>query len=113
MLRRARSARLEGLETTLARLVQPERRQAPPRLALGEAECAYVGQRVVRRGAEVDRRLAAAGGRGPAGAQELLAGRDQVVRPGAHPFGVDDQHPAVGRHQVEEQLHLVHQGRSQ
>ena len=61
--------------------VEAERRQAPPRLALGEAERAYVGQRVVRRGAEVDRRLAAAGRRRPRRLQELLAG----ARPGRAP----------------------------
>ena len=47
------------------------------------------------------------------GAEELLAGRDQVVRAGAGPLGVEHQHVGVGRQQVDEQLHLVDERRGQ
>ena len=57
----------------------------PPGQAAAEHVLAHVGQRAQARRAEVDRRLPA-GGRGrPARPEELLAGRDQVVRPGARP----------------------------
>ena len=69
----------------------------------------HVGDLAVGRSAEVDRGGAATGGRGPRGAQELLARRDQVVRAGAGALGVEDQHGGVGGHQVDEQLHRVDQ----
>ena len=72
---------------------------------------ADLAEGLVRRGAEVDGRLAAAGRRGPAGAEELLAGGDQVVGAGAGPLGVEHQDVGVLGHQVDQQLHLVDQGR--
>ena len=86
-----------------------ERRQAPPGQPAIERLRPYVGQRHVRRGAQVDRRLAAPGGRRPGRLQELLAGRDQVVRPGANPLGVADDDVGAFRHQVDQQLHVVDQ----
>ena len=90
-------------------VVDPERAQRPPRQVAGEGVHADVGEGPVRRGAEVDGSGAAAGGRGPAGAEELLARRHQVVRPGPGALGVEHQHVGVGGHQVDEQLHLVDQ----
>ncbi len=90
-----------------------ERRQGPPGQTAGEARCADVGQRPVGRGAQVDRRLTAAGRRGPGGLQELLAGLDQVDGPAADQFGVADQHVGVGGQQVDQQLHPVDQRRRQ
>ena len=74
---------------------------------------AYVVELAVRRGAEVDRGGAAAGRGGPRRTEELLAGGDQVVRPAAHPLGVDDQHLGVGGHHVDQQLELVDEHRRQ
>src|SRR5664279_560904 len=56
---------------------------------------------------------AAAGGRRPGRAEELLAGRHQVVRPAACALGVEDQDMGVARQQVDEHLHVVHQHRGQ
>ena len=74
---------------------------------------ADVAEGAVRRRAEVDRRGPAAGGRGPAGAQELLAGRHQVVRPAPGALGVEDQHVRVHGQQVDQELHLVDQHRGE
>src|SRR3712207_8714359 len=49
-------------------------------------------------------RSTAGGRRGPGRLEELLAGRDEVVGPGADPLGVQDQHVAVGGEEVDEQL---------
>jgi hypothetical protein len=74
---------------------------------------ADVAEAPVRRRAEVDRRLAAARGSGPRGAEELVAGGDQVVRPAARPLGVEHEHVGVLRHQVDEHLHVVDERRRQ
>ena len=84
-----------------------ERRQAPPGQALAQGVRPDVGQRHVRRRTQVDRRLATTGGRRPRRLQELLAGRDQVVCPGPDPLGVADDDVRTGRHQVDQQLHVV------
>ncbi len=91
----------------------PERADAPPGLARPRACCADVGEGAVRRRAEVDRGGAAAGRGRPARAEELLAGRDQVVGAAAGPLGVEHQHVGVGGQQVDQQLHLVDQHRRQ
>ena len=80
-------------------------------LPCAEGVLADVGDGAVRRRAEVDRRRPAAGGGRPARAQELLAGRDQVVRPAARALGVEHQDVGVVGHQVDEQLHLVDEHR--
>ena len=93
--------------------VQPERAHRPPRPAQPQRVLPDVGDGAVRRGAEVDRGGAATGRGRPARAEELLAGRDQVVRAGPGAFGVDHQHVGVVGHQVDEQLHLVDEHRRQ
>ena len=108
-----RAARPEPRNHPAPLVVDPERAERPPRQVARERVHAHVGERLVRRGAQVDGRGAAAGGRGPAGAEELVAGRDQVVGAGPGPLGVEHQHVGVGRHQVDEQLHLVDQRGSQ
>ena len=90
-----------------------ERRQAPPGQALAQGLRPDVGQRHVRRRTQVDRRLATTGGRRPRRLQELLAGRDQIVRPGPDPLGVADDDVRTGRHQVDQQLHVVDEHRCQ
>ncbi len=70
---------------------------------------ADVAEGLVRRGAQVDGGGAATCCRRPARPEELLAGGDQVVGPAAGPLGVEHQHIGVGRHQVDQQLHLVDQ----
>ena len=103
-----------GLDATVAGLaLDAERADAPPGTTAGEGVLADVGELAVRRGAEVDRRLTTRGRRRPAGAEELLAGRDQVVRAGADPLGVEHDHVGVRGHQVDEQLHLVDEHRGQ
>ena len=74
---------------------------------------ADVAEGAVGRGTEVDRRLAPAGRGRPARAEELLAGRDQVVGAAADPLGVEHQHVGLGGEQVDQQLHLVDQRRRQ
>ncbi len=91
--------------------VQAERADPPPRLPLLEHLAADVGDAAQGRGAEVDRCGAAGGRGGPAGVEELLAGRDQVVGPGAHALGVEHEHVGLGREQLDEHLHLVDQRR--
>ena len=88
-------------------------RQRPPGQPAGERSGAYVGERLVGRGAEVDRGLTAAGRRGPGGVQELLAGLDQLDRPAADQFRVADQDVGVRGQQVDQQLHPVDQRRRQ
>ena len=77
--------------------VEAERADRPP----GMPELAAVGADVVElavgRGAEVDRRRAAACGGRPGRAQELLAGGDQVVGAAADPLGVEHQRPGCRR----------------
>ena len=97
--------------------VDGERADAPPRHAGGQGVLTHVRDGVegrrAQQGLQVDRGHVAGRGVRPARAQELLAGGHQVVRPGAHPLGVADQHHrALGQH-VDEQLHAVHQGRGQ
>ena len=108
-----RSERSERLETTTTLVRDAERRHAPPRLALRQAERPDVAEGVVRRSTEVDGRLPAARGRGPGRLQELLAGGHQVVRPAPRPLGVEHQDVGVLGHQVDEHLHVVHEHRSQ
>jgi hypothetical protein len=57
-----------------------ERGGAPPAEPATEAVPAYVGERAVGGGAQVDRRLATSGGSRPRRREELLAGGHQVVR---------------------------------
>ena len=78
-----------------------------------EAVVPDVGQRAVRRRAQVDGSLAAARGGRPGGAEELLAGRDQVVRTRSRALRVEDEHVGVVGHQVDEQLHVVHERRGE
>ena len=66
---------------------------------------ADVVELAVRRGAEVDRRRATAGGGRPGRAQELLAGGDQVVGAAADPLGLDHDDLGVVGHHVDEELH--------
>ena len=88
-------------------LVEAERAHRPPRLVLGQGVLADVGQGAVRRRAQVDRGAAATGRGRPARAEELLAGGDQVVGAAARALRVEHQHMGVGRHQVDQELHLV------
>ena len=108
---------LEAEVEGVALVVTGERREvepAHPELAgllaqLGEGA---EGCRAEHRG-EVDGHGVAAGGVGPAGVEELLAGGGEVVGAGAHPLGVArHQHGAVGQ-QVEQGLHAVDQGRGE
>ena len=70
-------------------------------------------RRRAEHGLQVDRHDVAARGVGPAGLEELLAGRGEVVGAGADPLGVtgDEQRP-LGQH-VEQRLHAVDEGRGQ
>ena len=70
-------------------------RERPPRLAALQRPLADVRQLAVRAGAQVDRRLATGGRGGPGRLQELLAGGDEFVRPGAHPIRIGDQYQGV------------------
>ena len=45
--------------------------------------------------------------------EELLARRDQVVGTRSRPLGVEDEHVGVVGHQVDQQLHVVHQRRGE
>ena len=87
--------------------VEAERADPPPGLALLEHLGAHLADAAQRRGAEVDRRRAARGGGRPARAEELLAGRDQVVGAGADALGVEHEHVACPGQQLDEHLHLV------
>ena len=91
-------------------LAEPERRQRPPRQTALQGTFAHLRQRLVRRGAQIDRCLATTGRGGPGCLQELLAGRHEVLGPTADQLGVADQHVAALRHQLDQQLHPVDQG---
>ncbi len=93
------------------RLIGDERRDAPPgHTQLGGVR-PDVGEGLVRRGAQVDRRLAPGGGGRPRGLEELLAGGDEVAGPGAYALRVADEHVGAGRKVVEQQRHPVDQYR--
>lgn len=105
-------AELEGLIVQVG-FVGRERRDRPPHHAELAGPVADVRDAPQRGRADVDRGVPAAGRRRPGGLEELLAGRHQVGRPGAHPLRVaDDGHRAL-RQYVEQQLHLVDQDRRQ
>ena len=111
-LRRPRSG--DGSEVRRRpRRVEAERADPPPRLALVEHLGAHLADPAQGRSAEVDRRRAAGRGGSPAGAEELLAGGDQVVRAGAHALRVEDEHVGLARQQLDEHLHLVDEHRRQ
>ena len=79
-------------------VVEAERADRPPGLALARARAARTSPSA--RYDAAPRSIGAlppAGGRGPAGAEELLAGGDQVVGAGAGPLGVEHQHVGVRR----------------
>ncbi len=63
--------------------------------------------------AHIDRRRSPAGAGRPGRLEELLAGRHQVGGPGAYPLRVAHHRHAPGRQHVQQQLHVVHQDRSQ
>ncbi len=94
-------------------VVEAERTHAPPGLALREHVLPYVADLAQRRGAEVDRGLATTGGGRPARAEELLGRRHQVVGSRAHPLGIEQEHVALRRQQVDQHLHLVDQHRGE
>ena len=74
---------------------------------------AQVGEAPERRRAEdaleVDRHGVADGRVGPPGLEELLAGGDEVVRPGADALGVAQDHRGAVAQGVEDALHAVDQ----
>ena len=72
-----------------------------------------VPELAVRRCTEVDRGTSSRRRTGPGGGQELLARRDQVVGPGPDPLGVQRQHMGLARQEVDQQLHVVDQGRGE
>jgi hypothetical protein len=109
--------RLGGLDQREVRL-DAEGAHRPPGLALPERVLTDVGDGPVRRSAhvghqEVDRRRTPTGRGRPARTEELLARRHQVVRSTACALGVEHEHVGVVGHQVDEQLHLVHEHRGE
>ena len=94
-------------------LVGGERADRPPRQAELAGPGPDVGQAAVRRGAEVDRGRRTGGRVRPGRLEELLAGGEQVVRPGADPLRVLQHDVGAGRQLVEQQRHVVDQERGQ
>ena len=78
-----------------------ERRHRPPRQIQVGRDRPHLGEGAERDSRDVDRGLATDRGRSPAGLQELFAGTHQVVRSGADPLRVAEQHvgaaPACSR----------------
>ncbi|EPJ40697.1 putative Transcription-repair-coupling factor [Streptomyces afghaniensis 772] len=100
---------LQGVRVQL--LVRGERRHRPPHHVQLAGPVPDVGDGPQGGRADVDGRLAAAGGGRPGGLEELLRRGHQVRRARAHPLRVaHDGHGALGQH-VEQQLHLVDEDR--
>ena len=94
-------------------VVRDEGCHRPPRHAELEGVTADLADRPVRRGTEIDRGLAAAGRGRPRGFQELLAGPDQVARPGADPFRIAQHDVRAGGELVDQQHQSVDEDRRQ
>jgi len=84
-----------------------EWRQRPPVHAELGGRRADDLDRLKGRAAEVDGRLAAGRGARPGCLEELLAGGDQLDRPGPDPLRVARKHHAAHRQVVEQQVHPV------
>ncbi len=98
-----------GLGALVAARVERERRERPPAQPAAGGDVAHLRERLERRRGQVDRRGAAGDGARPGGGEELLSGRDEVVRATAYPLGlVDDEQRVVG-HQLEHRHHAVHE----
>ena len=88
-----------------------ERLDRPPRQRPGPGRLADLGDRLERGRAQVDRGLAAGRGVDPGRVQELPAGTDQLLGPGADALRVTGDQHASGRDVVGQQVHALGQHR--
>ncbi len=88
-----------------------ERLDRPPRQLAGPGRLAHPGDGLEGGGTQIDRRVAARRGVHPGRVQELPAGADQFLGPGADALGVAGHQDAVRRQVVGQQVHPVGQDR--
>ena len=93
--------------------IEAPRRERPPRHPRRRGAGPKVGEAAVGGSAEVERSRRTRGGICPGRLEELLAGREQVMRARSHSLRITHHEMGAGRHLVEQQDHLVDENRCQ